>query len=73
MYGTKMSKATVSNITNRIIANVEAFRNRKLSSEYAVIYLDVTMMALRRDTVTKEAVYIALGINTDSFLFYRSY
>ena len=65
IYGSAISKSSVSNITNKIIANVEAFRRRTLSDRYAVIYLDVTMMALRRDTVSKEAVYIAIGINTN--------
>ena len=65
MYGTKVSRSTVSNITNRIISSIESFKSRQLASEYAVIYIDATMMALRRDTVQKEAVHIALGIRTD--------
>ena len=51
MYGTKVSRSTVSNITNRIISSIESFKSRQLASEYAVIYIDATMMALRRDTV----------------------
>jgi transposase-like protein len=65
MFGAKVSKGTVSNITNRIISNIDSFKNRTLASEYAVIYIDATMMPLRRDTVQKEAVHIALGIRTD--------
>ena len=68
MYGTKVSRSTVSNITNRIISSIESFKSGKsgqLASEYAVIYIDATMMALRRDTVQKEAVHIALDIRTD--------
>ncbi len=44
---------------------MEAFRKRALSSEYAVIYLDATYVPLRRDTVRKEAVHIALGITIE--------
>jgi transposase-like protein len=65
MFGAKVSKGTVSNITNRIISNIDSYKNPTMASEYAVIYIDATMMPLRRDTVQKEAVHIALGIRTD--------
>ncbi len=65
LYDKKYSKGTISNITEQVIANVEAFKQRQLDSEYAVIYLDATYVLLRRDTVAKEAIHIALGIKTD--------
>ena len=61
MFGANVSKGTVSNIANRIISNIDSFKNRTLASEYAVIYI----VPLRHDTVQKEAVHIALGIRTD--------
>ncbi|MDY0243076.1 MAG: IS256 family transposase [Rhodospirillaceae bacterium] len=65
LYEKKYSRTTISNITERIVADVEAFRKRTLSSEYAVVYLDATYVPLRRDTVRKEAVHIALGITME--------
>lgn len=65
IYGKKYSKQTVSNISDVVVARIKKFRERRLASEYAVIYLDATFMAFRRDTVAKEAVHIALGIRTD--------
>jgi transposase-like protein len=65
LYEKKYSRGTISNITEKIVADVEAFRKRTLSSEYAVIYLDATYVPLRRDTVRKEAVHIALGITME--------
>lgn len=65
LYEKKYSRGTISNITEKIVADVEAFRKRALSSEYAVIYLDATYVPLRRDTVRKEAVHIALGITME--------
>jgi len=65
LYDKKYSKGTISNITEQVIANVEAFKQKQLDSEYAVIYLDATYVPLRRDTVAKEAIHIALGIKTD--------
>jgi putative transposase len=65
LYEKKYSRGTISNITETVIANVEAFKARRLEAEYAVIYLDATYVPLRRDTVAKEAIHIALGIKTD--------
>lgn len=65
LCGATYSKQTISNITDKVIANVEAFKNRPLSEEYAVVYTDATCMSLRRDTVAKEAVHIAVGITVE--------
>jgi transposase-like protein len=65
LYDKKYSKGTISNITEQVIANVEAFKQKQLDSEFAVIYLDATYIPLRRNSVSKEAVHIALGIKLD--------
>ena len=43
----------------------DKFKSRQLSKEYAVVYTDATCMTLRRDTVEKEAVHIAVGITVE--------
>lgn len=65
LCGASYSKQTVSNITDKVITNIEAFKNRPLSKEYAVVYTDATCFSLRRDTVSKEAVHIAVGITVE--------
>jgi len=67
LYAKKYSKGTVSNITNHFIANVEKFKQRKIQSHYAVVYTDATYICLRRDSVAKEAIYIALGITPEGY------
>ncbi len=74
LYGHHYSKQTVSNITQAVNADLEAFINRPLASRYAVVYLDATYLPIRRDTVAKEAVYFAVGITPDGtkeILLYR--
>ena len=44
---------------------VEAFQHHPLASRYVCVYLDATYIALKRDAVAKEAVYIAVGIRED--------
>ena len=65
LCGASYSKQTVSNITDKVITNIEAFKNRSLSREYAVVYTDATCLSLRRDTVSKEAIHIAIGITVE--------
>ena len=65
LCGTRYSKQTISNITDKALGCVDSFRNRTLNKEYAVVYLDGTSMPLRRDTVSREMVHIALGITME--------
>lgn len=65
LCGASYSKQTVSNITDKCIENIDKFKSRQLSKEYAVVYTDATCMALRRDTVAKEAVHIAVDITVE--------
>jgi len=65
MYGHHYSASTISNMTMAVNDLVEAFNNRSLANRYTCIFLDATVIPIRRDTVQKEAVYIALGIRED--------
>lgn len=67
MYGNHYSPATVSNITKLTQENVKAFHERKLKELYSVVYLDGTYLPLRRDTVSKECIHIALGITHEGY------
>jgi len=65
MYGHHYSAATISNMTKVVDELVESFRKRPLKSRYSCIFLDATVIPLRRNNVEKEAVYIAIGIRED--------
>ena len=65
MYGHYYTPQTISNMTKAMSEQVEAFKTRTLDSRYVCVYLDATYIALKRDTVSKEAVYIAVGIRED--------
>lgn len=65
MYGHHYTPQTISNMTQAVEANVDAFRKRPLEKRYVCIYLDATFLPVKRDTVSKEAVYIAIGIRED--------
>lgn len=65
MYGHHYTPQTISNMTKTVSETVKAFNNRSLHQRYVCVYLDATYIAVRRDTVSKEAVYIAVGIRED--------
>ena len=65
MYGHHYTRQTISNMTQVMGEQVEAFNKRELCSRYICVYLDATYIPVRRETVSKEAVYIAVGIRED--------
>ncbi|MCA2389327.1 MULTISPECIES: IS256 family transposase [Lactococcus] len=67
MYGHHYSPTTVSNITKVTQENVIAFHERSLQTNYSILYLDGTYLSLRRGTVSKECVHIALGITPEGY------
>ncbi len=66
MCGHCYSPTTVSNITKRTEHLVEKFHERKFKhSQYVCVFLDATYIPLRRGTVEREAVNVAIGIRSD--------
>ncbi len=65
MYGHHYTPQTISNMTKAVSDTVKAFNKRPLHNSYVCVYLDATYIPVRRDTVLKEAVYIAIGIRED--------
>ncbi|EPT37744.1 hypothetical protein SAG0030_11605 [Streptococcus agalactiae FSL S3-603] len=41
-----------------------SFHERSLEANYTVLYLDGTYLPLRRGTVSKECIHIALGVTS---------
>lgn len=63
MYGQYYSPQTVSNISESILEELELFKNKEVNSRYAVVYCDATFLPVRRDTVSKEAIHVIIGID----------
>ena len=52
-------------MTKVVTERVEAFNKRPLNAHYVCVYLDAMHIPVRRETVSKEAVYIAVRICED--------
>lgn len=65
IYGSDISKDLVSNITDKIIPEIQEWQGRLLSSFYPIIYLDAVHFKIRENSkVESRWVYIVLGVNT---------
>lgn len=65
LYDAGVSKSYVSSVTDAVLADVESFRKRPLPPRFFCLYLDSTYLPLRRDSVQREAVNIAMGIDAE--------
>lgn len=64
MYGTEVSPALISSVTDAVMEEVTAWQARPLDSPYPIVYLDcIHVKARDRGAVRVKAVYLALGIN----------
>lgn len=67
MFGSQYSPTTISNITQTVMEDIEEWQNRPLERRYSVIYLDGLYVKLKRNTVSSEAVYLAMGIDEKGY------
>lgn len=61
-FGVVLSHSTIARISQVAYEEVEKWKKRALK-DYDVIFIDAFYFPLKRDTVEKEAVYVALGID----------
>jgi transposase-like protein len=65
LYGVSISNATVSNITERILIDVEQWQQRPLDNVYLVVWLDGIVFKVRQDNkIINKSIYIIAGLNT---------
>lgn len=66
IYQIPISNGTINKITDRLLPELEEWRNRPLASVYSVLYLDAIHFKIRENGhVVSKAVYSLLGINSD--------
>jgi putative transposase len=65
IYGTELSRETISKITDSIVADMVAWQNRPLDRVYAVVLIDAIVIKVRDTQVANRPVYVAIGVNMD--------
>ncbi|MDO5738158.1 MAG: IS256 family transposase, partial [Eubacteriales bacterium] len=68
IYGFKASPSLISDITDKILPEIEEWQNRPLATVYPVVYIDAIHFSVKEEgTVSKKAAYIVLGIDEDGY------
>ena len=66
IYGFEASEGFISDVTDKILPQIEDWQKRPLSEVYPVLYIDAIHYSVRDNRVIRKlAAYVILGINID--------
>jgi putative transposase len=65
VYGAKVSKDTISRITDKVIEEMSAWQARPLDRVYPVVFVDAIVVKIRDGQVTNRPVYVAIGVTVN--------
>ena len=64
IYGFEISEGMVSDITDKLLPQIEEWQNRPLASVYPIVFIDAVHFSVRKNgMIQKMAAYVVLGIN----------
>ena len=66
IYGFETSESFISDVTDKILPQIEDWQNRPLDEVYPILYIDAIHYSVRDNgMIRKLAAYVILGINTE--------
>jgi putative transposase len=65
VYGTEVSKQTISTITDKIMDGMAEWQNRPLDRVYPVLFIDAINVKIGDGHVANRPVYVALAVTAD--------
>lgn len=65
VYGAKISKDTVSRITEKVTGEMTEWLSRPLEKIYPVIFIDAMVVKVRDGQVTNKPIYVVIGVTVD--------
>ena len=66
IYGFETSEGFISDVTDKILPQIEDWQNRPLDEVYLILYIDAIHYSVRDNgLIRKLAAYVILGINTE--------
>lgn len=64
IYGFEVSEGMVSDITDRLLPEIEEWQNRPLAEVYSILFIDAVHFSVKDNNVIRKlAAYVILGIN----------
>jgi transposase-like protein len=65
IYGTEISRDTISRITDAVVEDLLLWQNRPLDRVYPVLLIDAIVVKIRDGQVANRPIYVAMGINLE--------
>lgn len=65
VYGAKVSKDTISRITDKVLEEMTEWCNRPLDRVYPVMFIDAIVVKVRDGQVVNRPVYVAIGVTVN--------
>lgn len=64
IYGFECSESFISNVTDKVLQDIEDWQKRPLDEVYPVVFIDAVHFSVRQDNIIKKlAAYVMLGID----------
>jgi putative transposase len=65
IYGARVSRETISRITDKVLEEMADWQTRPLDAVYAAIFVDAIVVKVRDGQVTNRPVYAAIGVTLE--------
>ena len=65
VYGAEVSRDTISNITDRVLAEMADWQSRPLDPVYPVLFIDAIHIKIRDGQVANRPIYTAVAVTTE--------
>ena len=65
VYGAKVSKDTISRITDKVLEEMTEWAQRPLNGVYPVLFIDAIHVKVRDGQVTNRPFYVVIGVTVD--------
>ena len=66
IYGFEASEGFISDVTDKILPQIEEWQNRPLDEVYPVLFIDAIHYSVRDNGIIRKlAAYVILGINAE--------
>jgi transposase-like protein len=68
IYGFDVSEGFVSDVTDRLLPQIEEWQQRPLSEIYPIVFIDAVHFSVKTEGIVKKlAAYVVLGVNMDGY------
>ena len=66
IYGFECSESFISDVTDKILREIDDWQKRSLDEVYPVVYIDAVHFSVREDNIVKKlAAYVIMGLSCD--------